>query len=321
MVTSHALNLTGLSAATSYHYKVTSQAATGGPLSSGDFAFTTPNTADTTAPTVTATAPAAGSSGIGATSTVTATFNEAMNAATITAASFVLRNPASAMVTAAVTYNPTTSVATLTPSASLAASTIYTATVASGTSGVKDVAGNALAANRVWSFTTAAVAGPSTLSIWSAAATPTGFDSGDRNSVELGLKFRSDVDGRVTGVRFYKGTATTGTHTGTLWSSNGTQLATATFTGETASGWQTVTFSSPVTITRNTTYVVSYHTNVGNYVYTSRQFATAGVDNPPLHALPSGSSGNGVYIYGTRAFPNQTYNATNYWVDVLFVTP
>jgi hypothetical protein len=311
-----------LSPATTYHYKVTSQAATGGPLSSGDFTVTTLNAADTTAPTVTATTPAAGSGGVGTTSPVTATFNEAMSAASITTASFVLRNPSGVTVAASVTYDSTTRIAALAPSASLAAATMYAATITGGATGVKDTAGNPLAVNFVWSFTTAAVAGPSTLSIWSAAAAPAAIQTSDRNSVELGLKFRSDVEGKVTGVRFYKGTATTGTHTGSLWSSTGTALATATFTGETASGWQTVTFSTPVSIAKNTTYVVSYHTNVGSYAFTSKQLATAGVDTPPLHALVSAASaanGNGVYIYGPRAFPNQTYNATNYWVDVLFV--
>ena len=46
----------------------------------------------------------------------------------------------------------------------------------------------------------------------------------------------------------------------------------------------------------------------------------AGVDNPPLHALANGvSGGNGVYRYGaSSAFPNQTFNTTGYWVDVVF---
>ena len=161
---------------------------------------------------------------------------------------------------------------------------------------------------------------PTAISIWSASATPSMFATMDSSAVELGLKFRSDVAGTVTGVRFYKGSMTTGTHTGTLWSVSGTKLASATFTGETASGWQTVTFSSPVAIAANTVYVVSYHTNVGQYASTWNTFAAAGVDNGPLHALRAGESGgNGVYQYGGNVFPTSSYNSTNYWVDVLFV--
>src|SRR5450755_2586625 len=69
-------------------------------------------------------------------------------------------------------------------------------------------------------------------SIWTPSSTPTLADSGDRSSVELGVKFRADSDGYVTGVRFYKSTANGGTHIGNLWSSAGLLLASAQFTGE-----------------------------------------------------------------------------------------
>jgi hypothetical protein len=314
-VTAHRISLTGLSPTTTYHYRIVSQDGTGVSASTGDLVLTTPSAPDTTPPTVTSTTPATNAAGVSTATTVKATFSEAMTATTVTTASFVLRNPAGATVGGTIGYNATTRVATLTPSQLLAVSTTYTATI----SGVKDSAGNALAAAKVWSFTTAAAPPPS-ISIWSNAARPAAIATTDGSAVELGMKFRSEVNGTVRGVRFYKGTTTTGAHTGSLWSSTGTRLATATFTGETASGWQTVTFATPVAITANTTYVVSYHTNVGNYAYTSQQFATAGVDTPPLHALSSGvSGGNGVYIYGPRAFPTQTFKATNYWVDVVFV--
>ena len=61
----------------------------------------------------------------------------------------------------------------------------------------------------------------------------------DSGSYELGMKFQSTVPGWVAGVRFYKGAGNGGTHTGSLWTSSGTLLATGTFTNETASGWQT----------------------------------------------------------------------------------
>ena len=73
-------------------------------------------------------------------------------------------------------------------------------------------------------------------SLWGDAVTPAQADSGDPNAVELGVKFRSDVYGAVTGVRFYKSAANTGTHVGSLWSADGTRLAQATFTNESAVG-------------------------------------------------------------------------------------
>jgi hypothetical protein len=141
-----------------------------------------------------------------------------------------------------------------------------------------------------------------------------------RSAGGAGGEFRSDVSGYITGVRFYKAAGNTGTHVGNLWSSTGTKLATATFTGETASGWQQVNFPSPVAITANTLYIASYFCPVGFYNISVNYFTGTGVDTPPLHLLRSGVSGpNGVFAYNsTSAFPNQSYADSNYWVDVVF---
>ena len=85
--------------------------------------------------------------------------------------------------------------------------------------------------------------------MWGSGVTPATADSGDASAVELGVKFTSDTFGTISGVRFYKSAANTGTHIGSLWTANGTLLASATFTNETASGWQQVNFSQPVPIT------------------------------------------------------------------------
>ena len=159
-------------------------------------------------------------------------------------------------------------------------------------------------------------------SIWSPTLVPPApLDDNDTASVELGTKFRTDVNGFITGVRFYKVSANTGTHTGSLWTGTGTLLGSLTFSGESASGWQQASFQSPIAVTANTTYVVSYHSPTGHYTGTDGFFAS-GVDNPPLHALRDGVDGaNGLYRYGTSAaFPNNTFNSENYWVDVVFAT-
>jgi len=138
--------------------------------------------------------------------------------------------------------------------------------------------------------------------------------------MELGVKFRSDVAGQITGIRFYKGNGIIGTHTGSLWTSTGTLLATGTFTNETASGWQVLLFSSPVAISANTVYVASYHTSTGQYSVDLHSFVTQGVDNAPLHALQYGVAGpNGVFAYSSGGqFPSSNPLGNNYWVDVLF---
>ena len=83
---------------------------------------------------------------------ITATFNEAMNATTINTTTFTVTGPGGTAVTGVVTFSGTT--ATFTPAASLAGSTLYTATI---TTGAKDVVGTALASNFVWTFTTGAI--------------------------------------------------------------------------------------------------------------------------------------------------------------------
>jgi hypothetical protein len=142
----------------------------------------------------------------------------------------------------------------------------------------------------------------------------------DSSAVEVGVRFTSDRSGYVTGVRFYKGSANTGTHVGSLWTNTGVLLASATFGAESIAGWQQVDFTFPVAIAANTAYVVSYHTNTGHYAVNNGYFASASVDNAPLHAPPDGVAGaNGVYMYSASSgFPYRTYNAANYWVDPVF---
>ena len=77
-------------------------------------------------------------------------------------------------------------------------------------------------------------------SIFGANYTPSTTSASDTGAYELGMKFQSNVAGWVAGVRFYKGSGNNGTHTGSLWTANGTLLATGTFTNETASGWQSL---------------------------------------------------------------------------------
>jgi hypothetical protein len=160
---------------------------------------------------------------------------------------------------------------------------------------------------------------PATVTIFSPNTVPPQASSNSAG-VELGVKFRSDVNGVVKGIRFYKGTADNSVHTGSLWSSTGQLLATAVFTNESSSGWQQVEFSTPIAITANTTYVASYHTS--SSFNASFDYFNTGVDNSPLHALRNGVDGpNGVYMYSDGGvFPNQTYSATNYWVDIVFAT-
>jgi hypothetical protein len=102
-----------------------------------------------TPPTVASTTPLSGAAGICPSATITATFSKAMNPSTINATTFTVAPG----VNGTITHDSTNTIFTFTPSSSLAVSTVYTATI---TTGVKDMFGNALATNFVWSFTTGA---------------------------------------------------------------------------------------------------------------------------------------------------------------------
>jgi methionine-rich copper-binding protein CopC len=269
---------------------------------------------DTAAPTATAGSPRPDSTSVDPTSPVTVVFDEPVQPAGIA----MTVTPASgAPVPGSLSYDAASRTATFRPTTQLAAGTRYAVAV----SGAKDVAGNAMADPVRWSFTTMrapATPGVCPCSVWDDTAVPTVVTAQDTVPVELGMRFRPDADGTVTGARFYKGPENTGTHTGTLWSSTGQKLATATFAGESSSGWQQVTFSAPVTVTRGTTYVVSYHTTVGGYSVTPGGLA-AGRTNGPLTVFADGDGGpNGLYAYGPGSFPQGAAGGANYWVDVVF---
>jgi PKD repeat protein len=157
-------------------------------------------------------------------------------------------------------------------------------------------------------------------SLWPDPVTPTYPYYDNPLPIEMGLKFRASVAGKVTGVRFFKADGATGTHIGRLWTMGGVKLAEVTFTNETASGWQSTSFSTPVDIEPDTTYIISYYVADGNRRFSLSQnyFTSSGVTNGPLYALQDGDDGfNGVYS-DTGGFFNQANLSSNYWVDLIF---
>ena len=104
------------------------------------------------APTVSSVSPLDGASGISTTTPISGIFSTTMDTTTVVAANFALATGATA-VTGSVIYDVGTKTAIFTPTANLAANTVYTATIKTG---MKDSAGVPLAANKVWTFTTAA---------------------------------------------------------------------------------------------------------------------------------------------------------------------
>jgi hypothetical protein len=127
------------------------------------------------------------------------------------------------------------------------------------------------------------------------------------------MKFRLARSGKITAIRYWKSPSDTGTHVGHIWSGSGTLLASATFAGETASGWQQQALTTPLTVQANTTYVVSVNI-ITNYPFTSGALATS-IVNGDISSVADGVNGT----YGTpNTFPTSSFESSNYFRDIVF---
>ncbi|WP_084176317.1 DUF4082 domain-containing protein [Actinokineospora spheciospongiae] len=265
---------------------------------------------DTRAPEVASTSPTNGQGSVTLTAPITVVWDEPVTASS----ALVAVNGPGGGISGTTTLAADKRTVTFTPNNPWAGGTTYYVSTRA-----YDLAGNA-PQNHEFQFKTGVPrAATCPCSVWDDFAVPAVNAVNDVSAIELGTKVRFDVRGQVLGVKFYKGDGNTGTHTGSLWSADGTRLATGTFTGETANGWQTLTFTQPVNVLANTTYVVSYYAPVGRYSATGEYFKTS-ADYKSMHAVKDGAYGsNGLYRYGAGGgFPTGSYNATNYWVDVVW---
>jgi hypothetical protein len=151
------------------------------------------------------------------------------------------------------------------------------------------------------------------------SAVPANAVEADYMAVTLGLKFYSTQPGTISGIRFYRGAKNSDGYVARLYSAGGTLLAQATLATDSCAVpcWEQANFASSVSIAANTTYVASYYTSSGRYP-DGYYGLTKGASNGPLIAPASSAvGGNGVYYYG-KGFPNQTWEDSNYYVDVSF---
>jgi hypothetical protein len=151
-------------------------------------------------------------------------------------------------------------------------------------------------------------------SLWTSAAQPA-LPLADAGSfAEVGLRFQSDADGRVLGIRFYKGAGNDGPHRVRLWDAAGNLLVNARSTGESASGWQSVRFAHPVEIQANTLYVASYSSRSG---YARDDGGTGSFAGHGLYSAPLRAMENGGVTGPPGRYPAQPAAGANFWVDVL----
>lgn len=230
-----------LTASTVYTATITAAAkSSAGKALANDYVwtFTTGTTADVTAPTVVSTSPADTDSNVLLNQNIIATFDEALDPSTVDASSFTLTaNSGATVITGSVSY--INLIATFNPDSNLVANTVYTATL---TTAITDsvVPANALATNRVWSFTTgtAVATGPPAIDLKTAAnfaiMTGTGVTSANGSAAITGNIGASGITGasitvactEVTGEVFTDDAAYSGaTCTSTDKTAAGTALA------------------------------------------------------------------------------------------------
>jgi Domain of unknown function (DUF4082) len=179
-------------------------------------------------------------------------------------------------------------------------------------------------------------------SLWSSSPnsiSPTIPIDPDTEPVELGMKFTTNVPGKISAIQFYRTVPIDSSYLINLWDEQGNLLGNAvSIEGhQTTPGWQTVQLYPPVAIEAGKTYIASYYANNGRYPVNENFFqpkddTNAAVDdnsfsvsNGPLYALCDRELAdgeykcrNGVYKYGLSGFPTETYKSSNYWVDVIF---
>lgn len=168
-----------------------------------------------------------------------------------------------------------------------------------------------------------------TVSLWGGGAV-VGTAYNDGMPIVLGTIFKASTPGVVTGVRYYSptGGTATGNNIGQLWScvdascspvgAGGTVLGTVTFAADETEGWKTAQFATPIPISANTYYQVTYTAATGTYYAAGHYF-----DNEYTRGILSAPSGdtvsNGRFNdQNNGLFPNSSFNNTNYWADVTF---
>jgi hypothetical protein len=264
-------------------------------------------------PAVVGTSPVDGAAQLGEAPTVTATFSQAMDPATITSSTFTLTAPGGATVPASVDYDAATHTASLVPSSALASGTAYVARLTTGVESVRHVA---LEQPYSWGFTTSSCP----CRLFNGAYSPATSDlstangrSGSGWTLEMGVKVRVSQAASLRAIRYYRSSGETGTHVGRVWNAAGQLLASMTFGSESGSGWQEQALAAPVPLTPGQTYVVSVGIN-DRFVMTVGTF-TSPVTDGPLSSVADGA--NGVFADAAGTFPTQHWGNSDYGIDAV----
>lgn len=156
---------------------------------------------------------------------------------------------------------------------------------------------------------------PETVTIFE-GVDPVTYDTVGGDPVNLGMRIQSSVSGNVIGLRFWRWEFATPSQTGHLWTNAGSLLGSVDYP-DAGFGWIEADFDEPIAIDADTTYVISLHTESGEFVRTFGVMSSE-ISNPPLTLIADGVDGySGSYEYNASpVFPNNNAFAQNYWLDV-----
>lgn len=135
----------------------------------------------------------------------------------------------------------------------------------------------------------------------------------DAASVELGVRFTPKTSGTIDAIRFYRPRESSGPFTARLWDDRGRVLSTIRFQSLTSHGWQTARLSNRVAVSAGRQYTASYSAPSGRYAASQNYFSSA--TETRYLRIPRGA---GVYKYSTGSYPSESYQNSNYYVDVQF---
>ena len=253
----------------------------GNPLANNYvWGFTTGAAVVVTPPTVSSTDPVDAATGVALNQKIAATFSKTMDASTITASSFTLKQGTTS-VSGFVSYSGTT--ATFAPASNLTSSTVYTATI---TTEAKDLAGNPLANNFVWSFTTGATV----------AVTPPTVISTDPLNAATGVPLNQKIAATFSKTM---DASTFTTPTFTLMQGTTSVSGFVSYSGTTA------TFAPASNLASNTVYTATITTSVkdlagialaNNYVWSFTTGAAVVVTPPTVSSTDPVNAATGVVL-------------------------
>ena len=249
--------------------------------------------------------PADGATGVPAGTRISAVLSREVQRESV---SIVLRDAAGTPAAGTTRYSAASRTAEFLPQDPLEEGIRYTAELTA-----TDTEGRNLGSGGNWSFTTARTVaeGECPCSLFTEDSIPALPQLSDGIPLSLGVAFRPDAAGTVTGIRFYKGPGNTGVHTGRLFAPGGAELAAVTFSGESSSGWQSASFAVPVPVQAGKEYVAAYSSPAGGYSANLGQFAGSYTFGPLTVPAEGGR-----FVYG-GTYPERK-SASGYLVDVVF---